>query len=166
MEFARYRVRYLPANSAVVAISFSGKVGRTIEAAVQAKRFGHRVIALTGNKDAPWHNRPMTLLSPFLLGYSPGTTTYLALMTALLDLRLSGNARGLDVTGIREHLHSLPELARDTVEQAEMPARELAHRLAGRPWITFLGAGPSLATARFGAAKLFEDRNAGRGHQP
>lgn len=159
MEFARYRVRYLPTNSAVVAISFSGKVGRTIEAAVQAKRFGHRVIALTGNKDAPLAQQAddVLLLSVPTLGYSPGTTTYLALMTALLDLRLSwGNARGLDVTGIREHLHSLPELARDTVEQAEMPARELAHRLAGRPWITFLGAGPNLATARFGAAKLFE----------
>src|SRR5579863_2717174 len=49
LELARYRVRYLPERSAVVCISFSGKVGRTIEAAVQARRFGRRSIALTGS---------------------------------------------------------------------------------------------------------------------
>jgi sugar/nucleoside kinase (ribokinase family) len=49
LEMARYRVRYLPERSTVVCISFSGKVGRTIEAAKQARRFGHRVVALTGN---------------------------------------------------------------------------------------------------------------------
>ena len=39
--------RYLPQGSAVVCVSFSGKVGRTTEAAVQARRFGHPVFALT-----------------------------------------------------------------------------------------------------------------------
>ncbi len=36
LDLARYRVRYLPEQSAVLCISFSGKVGRTIEAAIQA----------------------------------------------------------------------------------------------------------------------------------
>src|SRR5207245_961063 len=53
LEMARYRVRYLPQYSSVVCISFSGRVGRTIEAAKQARRFGHRVLALTGNLDSP-----------------------------------------------------------------------------------------------------------------
>src|SRR5690348_16032120 len=46
LEMARYSVRYLPQNSVVVCISFSGKVGRTIEAAKQGRRFGHRVLVL------------------------------------------------------------------------------------------------------------------------
>ena len=53
LELARYRVRYLPERSAVVCISFSGKAGRTIEAAIQARRFGHLVIVLTGNPHSP-----------------------------------------------------------------------------------------------------------------
>ena len=51
LDLARYLVRYLPPASAVLAISFSGKVGRTTEAARQAAAFGHPVIALTGNRD-------------------------------------------------------------------------------------------------------------------
>src|SRR5260221_14633255 len=53
LDLARYRVRYLPERSAVMCISFSGRVGRTIEAAIQARRFGHRVLALTGNPESP-----------------------------------------------------------------------------------------------------------------
>src|SRR5205807_4713533 len=53
LDMARYRVRYLPANSAVLCISYSGEVGRTIEAAAQARAFGHRVMALTGNEGSP-----------------------------------------------------------------------------------------------------------------
>ena len=37
LDLARYRVRYLPERSAVMCISFSGRVGKTIEAAIQAE---------------------------------------------------------------------------------------------------------------------------------
>lgn len=36
LDLARYRVRYLPPRSAVIGVSFSGKVGRTAEALTQA----------------------------------------------------------------------------------------------------------------------------------
>ena len=55
---ARPRLRPLrgalpPEATAVVAVSFSGKTGRTIEAARQASAFGHQVIGLTGAPDSP-----------------------------------------------------------------------------------------------------------------
>src|SRR5579875_2764818 len=53
MEFSRYRVRYLTDRTLVVPISCSGRVGRTVEAAVQVKRLGQRAVALTGNPDGP-----------------------------------------------------------------------------------------------------------------
>lgn len=159
LDLARYRVRYLLPHSAVICISFSGKVGRTIEAAIQAKRFGHRVIALTGNAESPLAKEAddIITLSVPTLGYSPGTSTYLTLLMALFDLAVSwAEERQQDVGAARTYLEAVPDLARQTLERAEAPAREAGLRLAEKPWITFLGAGPNEATAGFGAAKLFE----------
>ena len=51
LDLARYRSRFLPKRSAVIGVSFSGQVGRTTEAAVQARRFGHPTYALTNPPD-------------------------------------------------------------------------------------------------------------------
>jgi len=159
LELARYRVRYLPQRSAVVCISFSGKVGRTIEAAMQARRFGHRVIVLTGNPDSPLAQQAHDTipLSVPTLGYSPGTSTYLAILAALLDLAVAwGKARERNTSSPEALLRTAPDLARQTLEDANVPAQKAAEQLVKQNWLTFLGAGPNLATAHFGAAKMFE----------
>lgn len=159
MEMARYRVRYLPPASAVLAISYSGRVGRTIEAAIQARFFGHRVIALTGRSDGPlaaYADDCLPIGVP-TLGYSPGTSTYVAMQTALYDLALRwGRARGTCSDAGRAALDRVPALALDAFDIAEQPARATAARLADRTWASFIGAGPCEASARFGAAKLIE----------
>ena len=65
-------------------------------------------------------------LSVPTLGYSPGTSTYLALVLALLQLTVvwHGDKR----TGAL--LHHAPELARKTLDLAAAPAEALAHRIA------------------------------------
>jgi len=159
LELARYRVRYLPERSAVVCISFSGKVGRTIEAAIQARRFGHRVIVLTGNPDSPLAKEATDVitLSVPTLGYSPGTSTYLAILAALIDLAVTwGDARARDTSRARTILGNVPNLARQTLKDVNDPVQRLTESMANPDWLTFLGAGPNLATAHFGAAKLFE----------
>lgn len=159
LDLARYRVRYLPERSAVVCISFSGRVGRTIEAAIQARRFGYRVIVLTGNTDSPLANEATDVitLSVPTLGYSPGTSTYLAILAALLDLSVAwGKARGGDTARALALLLNVPDLAQHTLEEVNEPVQGLAERIAKHDWVTFLGAGPNLGTAHFGAAKLFE----------
>jgi glucosamine--fructose-6-phosphate aminotransferase (isomerizing) len=159
LDLARYRVRYLPARSAVACISFSGKVGRTIEAAMQARRFGHRVLVLTGNLDSPLAKEATDIikLSVPTLGYSPGTSTYLAIVAALIDLAVAwSEARGGDASGARALLRNVPGLAQHTLEEANEPVQRLAERMVKHDWITFLAGGPNLATAHFGAAKLFE----------
>jgi glucosamine 6-phosphate synthetase-like amidotransferase/phosphosugar isomerase protein len=162
LDFARYRVRYLPERSAVMCISFSGKVGRTIEAAIQATRFGHRSFALTGNPDSPLAREATDVinLSVPTLGYSPGTSTYLAILAALLDLAVTwGEACGGDaarLAELRTLLRNVPDLARRTLEEANEPVQKVAERFVKHDWLTFLGAGPNLATAHFGAAKMFE----------
>lgn len=159
LDLARYRVRYLPPRSAVIGVSFSGKVGRTTEALVQAERFGHLTIALTNNPDgalarAAQHLLPIDVPT---LGFSPGTSTYLGMVATLLDLALRwGTAQGEDTSAARAVLETSPELARWTLKANAEPAREVALMLRDQPWVTFLGAGPNEAGARFGAAKLFE----------
>lgn len=159
LDLARYRVRYLPRQSAVLCVSFSGKVGRTIEAAKQARRFGHRVVALTGEPTSPLAQEATDILTLSVptLGYSPGTSTYLAILAALLQLALAwGEVRGNTVAKAKELLWRVPELAKRTLSETNDPAWQLAQRVVKHNWLTFLGAGPNLATARFGAAKLFE----------
>jgi glucosamine--fructose-6-phosphate aminotransferase (isomerizing) len=159
LDLARYRARHLPARSAVLGVSFSGKVGRTTEALVQAERFGHLTIALTNNPAGPLGQAAQHLLPIDVptLGFSPGTSTYLGMVATLLDLALRwGQARGLDTTAARSTLATSPELARATLKANAQAARQVAVRLADQPWVTFLGAGPNEASARFGAAKLFE----------
>jgi fructoselysine-6-P-deglycase FrlB-like protein/sugar/nucleoside kinase (ribokinase family) len=159
LDLARYRVRYLAKKSAVVCISFSGKVGRTIEAAMQARRFGHRVLAVTGNPDSPLAREAtdVLMLSVPTLGYSPGTSTYLAILAALLDLAVTwGNARGRETIIAKRLFQNIPAFAQQTLAASHGPAQNAARRMVQKDWITFLGAGPNLASAQFGAAKLFE----------
>jgi sugar/nucleoside kinase (ribokinase family)/fructoselysine-6-P-deglycase FrlB-like protein len=168
LDFARYGVRYLASGTAVVVVSFSGKTGRTIEAAHQARAFGHLVIALTGALDSPLAEMADCVLSAEIptFGFSPGTSTYTAMLVTLLTLaaELGANvAAGADgpagpdaVSGYAEDLQRLPRLAEETLRLSEGPAYAAAGRLAGARMITFLGAGPNEASAKFGAAKLFE----------
>ena len=174
LDFARYGVRYQASGTAVVVVSFSGKTGRTIEAAHQARAFGHLVIALTGAPDSPLAKVADCVLPAEIptFGFSPGTSTYTAMLVTLLTLaaELSVNATvgadgsaspdgpaSLDVVSrYASDLQRLPSLAEETLRLSEGPAYAAAEGLAGARMITFLGAGPNEASAKFGAAKLFE----------
>jgi len=168
LDFARYGVRYLASGTAVVVVSFSGKTGRTIEAAHQARAFGHLVIALTSARDSPIARAADCVLPAEIptFGFSPGTSTYTAMLVTLLTLAAelgASAAAGADgraspdaVSGYAQDLQRLPKLAEETLHLSEGPAYAAAERMAGARMITFLGAGPNEASAKFGAAKLFE----------
>ena len=57
---------------------------------------------------------------------------------------------------MRAALEGAPELVAQTIARSDEPTARLADRLRHRAAITFIGAGPNEASARFGAAKLFE----------
>jgi glucosamine--fructose-6-phosphate aminotransferase (isomerizing) len=159
LDIARYRVRYLPSKSVVLCISYSGEVGRTIEAAAQARAFGHRVIALTGHGTSPLAREATDVLTLDVpsLGSTPGTISFLAMLIALFDLALQwGAARGNDTANARQALERASKLTAQTLAASAEPTARLAERLKNRAAATFIGAGPNEATARFGAAKLYE----------
>jgi sugar/nucleoside kinase (ribokinase family)/fructoselysine-6-P-deglycase FrlB-like protein len=162
LDFARYEVRYHPPGTAVVVLSFSGRTGRTIEAARQARAFGHLVIALTGKGDSPVAQEADCVLSAEIptFGFSPGTSTYTAMLVTLLTLAAELGAVAdqapPELEAYVANLQRLPELAEQTLSLSDAPARVVAARLLGARMTTFLGAGPNEASAKFGAAKLFE----------
>jgi sugar/nucleoside kinase (ribokinase family)/fructoselysine-6-P-deglycase FrlB-like protein len=159
LELARYGVRYLPERTAVLCVSYSGSVGRTIEAARQARRFGRRVLALTGNPTGGLMREADDAIVVDIpsAGFSPGTSTYVGLLTALNSLAVQwGTARGVDTNDAWARLQQVARAASSTLDGALEPTRQLAEQLSRAPWITFLGAGPNVASAKFGAAKMFE----------
>jgi glucosamine 6-phosphate synthetase-like amidotransferase/phosphosugar isomerase protein len=93
-------------------------------------------------------------------GFSPGTSTYTAMLMTLLTFAAElGSAAGSgseEATGYAAELERLPELAAATLRIGEQVSHAVAQRLVGARMTTFLGAGPNEATAKFGAAKLFE----------
>ena len=163
LELTRYAIRYVPLEPRpplLVAVSHSGSVGRTIEAATTAAAFGWRTTALTGRADG----RLAAVADPILmtvptLGFSPGTSTYVAMVVALLTLarelaRAGGRADAAARVG--RGLADAPELAAETIRASVEPARRAADLIAAAPSTTFLGSGPHRASSEFGAAKLFE----------
>ncbi len=163
LELTRYAIRYIPIEPRpplLVAISYSGSVGRTIEAASTARQFGWRTVALTGRRDG----RLAQAVDPILmdvptLGFSPGTSTYVAMLTALYTLgaELATVARRSTAAArANAALDAAPELARETIRLATAPAQKAAELIAAAGISTFIGSGPHRAAAEFGAAKLFE----------
>jgi sugar/nucleoside kinase (ribokinase family)/fructoselysine-6-P-deglycase FrlB-like protein len=158
LDLSRYLVRAMPAASAVVCVSFSGKVGRTTEAAIQARRLGHPVFALSNSHDSQLARASdeVVPLDVVTLGFSPGTSTYVAMLGSLLRVAaLVSELRGQD-DRLGRSLADLPQQAARTLELCADPSVDAARLLLGGSWATYLGAGPNEATARFGAAKLFE----------
>jgi len=163
LELTRYESRYVRRTPPplLVAVSYSGEVGRTIEAAATGAGFGWRTVALTGRPDGRLARavaQPVLMQVP-TLGFSPGTSTYVAMITALLVLAAElGRARGRHDAAdqLDDGIARVPTQASGTLEAAEDPARAAAELIAASPVTTFIGAGPSRATAAFGAAKLFE----------
>src|SRR5260370_1246568 len=91
------------------------------------------------------------------LGYSPGKSTYLAILGALLEFAVVwGNVGGGDTTRALVVLGHASDLARQTLAEVNEHVHRLAERVAKHDWVTLLWGGSNLATAHFGAAKLFE----------
>jgi glucosamine--fructose-6-phosphate aminotransferase (isomerizing) len=74
-------------------------------------------------------------------------------------LTLAKDLAGESSPGVQRYsgeLERLPELAEQTLRLCDLPSVAVAEKLVGARMTTFLGGGPNEATAKFGAAKLFE----------
>ena len=172
LQFSRYGVGFLPqtgpGTNAVIGISVSGEVSRTLEA-LQLARKSWR------NDHRPyWHSRqPVALAGDITLFsttspfpdppgvHTPGVRSFTANQLALylIAIRL-GEVRGALTSAqagkIRSELLSLADSAEQLIPVWDQTARQLAEAWADAEEFVFVGGGPNFGTALFSAAKILE----------
>jgi fructoselysine-6-P-deglycase FrlB-like protein len=164
LECLLYHAPRMTAADRVMAVSMSGDVDRTIEAWEAIAARGARGLAVTNGAGArlgrlaPSVSLELPVLAPFLSGTATYTTTLLA-AAFLLEGATAGAgpadpAWRIDRAIVAEAIGWLPGV----IEEADRFARALAGSVAGRgaAGVRLLAAGPHLATADYGAAKLVE----------
>ena len=168
LAFSRYTVPFVahPGRAAVIGVSASGEVARTIEGLQMAKKRGMTAIAVTGVPTSRMaSSADLTLdaaIPPLATAVAtPGVRSYIAslLMVCLAAMRV-GEARGSlgqgeAVCAYRE-LEQLPEWMASTLSANETVVKHVAERWSDATEFVFVGAGPNYGTALFSAAKVLE----------
>ncbi|SLM18810.1 Glucosamine 6-phosphate synthetase, contains amidotransferase and phosphosugar isomerase domain [uncultured spirochete] len=172
LEFSRYVVNYMPTGSAVIGVSNSGTVSRTIEGVKRAREKGALTFAITTSMTSPLAQAvdiPLIVNSPPNIKerpdgppvVTPGSVSYIA---SLLGVYCVGIAFGkklgrLTDENVQSRLAELDGLADNilaTIKLLDPIAREYAEKLPVERRLMILGGGPNYATAFFSVAKLFE----------
>jgi glucosamine--fructose-6-phosphate aminotransferase (isomerizing) len=167
LPLSRYTVPFLPhaGRQAVIGVSVSGEVSRTVEALRLARQAGATTIALTGNPSSRLAHAADHVLEVSATQVrqvpTPGVRSYIAslLMLYLAAVRLGELRGGLsadDAVLARRELLDLAEAVEATIEATESMAEQLAAQWADAVEFVFLGGGPNYGTALFCAAKLLE----------
>ena len=172
LEFSRYLVSYIPANSFVFGVSNSGTVSRTIEGVRLAQERGAWTFAVTVNASNRLAESAETLVkvnaTPNIKErpdgtrvVTPGTVTYTASMLGLFvaAIALGEKVGHLDLKRSTALVDQLRKVA-DSMATADRTVQPLAAEIAasfspGRKTV-ILGGGPNFATAYFGMAKWHE----------
>jgi glutamine---fructose-6-phosphate transaminase (isomerizing) len=176
MQFARYAMS--PAltpgpspvgeGSAVIGVSVSGGVTRTIEGVMRAAQRGMTTLAITSANTTPIAKAAQHVLTtrvpdvPNAQGVQvPGSRSFFAslVMLYLSAIRL-GEVRGhLSTTqaeGWRNKLMGCADAIRETVRLSDAAAKDLAEQTLDATEFVFCGSGPNRASALFSAAKVLE----------
>lgn len=163
LEFCRYEVDYMPNNSLVFVISYSGSVARTIECAHIARRRGATVVAITGKPQSKLAQSADNLIVYHIssLGFAPGTISFTSplLLMYLCAIQIgvcNGHLTAEQAAVRRAKLEALAGLAEATVLQNDQKAKSIMLSLKNRDKFYVIGAGPNYPIAHFGAAKFIE----------
>lgn len=163
LEFSRYLVNYAPEKSLAFMVSNSGRVSRTIESAVVAKKKGLTTVGATSNLETGLSKEVDYVID---LAYSerrfaPGTSSYMASMIvqycfAIYLAELTGKFTDAQVGEKLDEICALAEPMDETIK-ANLPImEELVKKTDLNDQIVFIGGGPNFGTAFFSMAKVIE----------
>jgi glucosamine 6-phosphate synthetase-like amidotransferase/phosphosugar isomerase protein len=172
LEFSRYLVGDLPANSFVFGVSNSGTVSRTIEGVRLARDKGAWTFAVTVAADNKLAQTAETLIrvnaTPNIKELpngtrvvTPGSITYTASMLGLFVAAIAIGERlgNLDAAKSKQmvaDLHSTAAAMAVADKSVLALATKIAPTFTADRQTVILGGGPNYATAYFGMAKWFE----------
>ena len=162
LEYTRYYHSMTDEKTLVIALSSSGRVPRTTEALLKAKELGALTLGVTNSLNTPFTDEPdeYILVRARRLGGCP-TQSSTAAMAALSMFAIELAVAMRTLAGDQERqrrgeVEALPALVERLIAQNDDKARALAEELKDATPYFFVGGGPSLATANFGAAKIKE----------
>jgi glucosamine--fructose-6-phosphate aminotransferase (isomerizing) len=160
---AIYQPKSFPKNPLTLGISVSGTVARTREALAMARAEGALTVAITANPDAPLAQTAEKMLDCTIpdFPFAPGVRSYRISLLALylLAIRLAEVGARMsqdEANALRRELKGTADVIEATIEACNRRCRELAEAVAAHNDFVFIGDGPNLATAYFGAAKVIE----------
>lgn len=171
IEFSRYICpSVVDDKAAVLSISSSGRVARTVECALRAKEKKALSIGVTSNPESPLAKTAMESIVvkiPDVVGVAPGTQSYIASQLAIICFAIVlGERRGViteaEAAEIFDYISELGNVMRETVNtNFELIKKYI--RAYSNPEdpnrikiFHILGSGPNWGTALFGSMKLLE----------
>lgn len=161
LEFTRYGRRFVGANDVVIGLSASGTTAETVRGLQAAREAGALTIGVTNEEGSLFTQIPDT----YLLGHAirrasfPTQASTVGLATLIALASEAARARGLHDERVREAdawLGALPATVEQIIAAADPQAAGLGGRWVDRAAFLFVGAGPGLAAAMFGACKIRE----------
>ncbi len=161
LEFTRYGRRFVGPGDVVIGLSASGTTAETVRGLQAAREAGALTIGVT-NEEGSLFTR---VSDTYLLGHAirrasfptQASTVGLAALIALGSE--AARVRGLHDDLVREAdawLDALPKTVEQVIATADPLAAGLGARWVDRTAFLFVGAGPGLAAAMFGACKIRE----------
>lgn len=160
LEFAYYRAGLLDRGTAVIALSSSGETTRTVEALLVAQNAGSYTVALTNTVGSTLHTEADVALTIEATRVGWPTQSSTAALALLLELavRIGERRDPGGAAPLRAALDALPDAMAGVLRRIEPQIAGIAEHevAAGVQTVLFSGAGPNLASAIVGAAKVKE----------
>lgn len=163
LEFAYYRAALVDSSTAVIALSSSGETTRTVEALLVAQHAGAYTVAVTNTAGSTLATEAAVALHVEATRVGWPTQSSTAALALLLELAVRvGERRGAEGAHVlRAALDAMPDAMTAVLERIDGAIAEIARVETGRlhgaaATVLFSGAGPNLAAAIVGAAKVKE----------
>lgn len=160
LEFAYYQPELVDERTAVIALSSSGETTRTVEALLMAQHGRSYTVAITNTAGSTLQTEASTALKIEATRVGWPTQSSTAALALLLELATRIGERRVPerASALRSALDGLPDLMTDVLARVDPVIAGIAESevAAGVQNVLFSGAGPNLATAIVGAAKVKE----------
>ncbi|NMA07123.1 MAG: SIS domain-containing protein [Ruminococcaceae bacterium] len=154
---------YSPNTPLVIVVSASGDKARPTEALLRAGKYHANTIALTKSKDSPC-GKAARHVFPLVLppgNYNPGSNSYSAAVTSLIQLALRiGRARNVishnEYEDMKKAIVDFADDFSNSLEALDDLSFDIATRWKDLRALDFIGDDSDYATAQFGSAKVLE----------
>jgi glucosamine--fructose-6-phosphate aminotransferase (isomerizing) len=160
LEFAYYHAHVVDADTAVIALSSSGETTRTVEALLVAQHRGSYTVSLTNTAGSTLQSEADTSLKIEATRVGWPTQSSTAALALLLELAIRVGERRVPTAAapLRAAFDELPDVMAQVLGRIDPLIADIAEYEvdAGVQTVLFSGAGPNLASAIVGAAKVKE----------